>query len=150
MLPNKPTHSSIIVSMKPSVLWQSNRVSWSSVSVIFFLHVHIFGLVFGWGVSLLQKKKIRNMVLYTVCTWILSCCGSYFSLRTTLSLCFLGLILPSRGRGGGENAQLCKLTYLQGKESYGCLGNLAVVVDVGWYFFPLGCLGEEIKKSSVK
>lgn len=49
----------------------------------------------------------------------------------TLSLCFLGLILPSRGRGGGENAQLCKLTYLQGKESYGCLGNLAVVVDVG-------------------
>lgn len=57
MLPNKPTHSSIIVSMKPSVLWQSNRVSWSSVSVIFFLHVHIFGLVFGWGVSLLQKKN---------------------------------------------------------------------------------------------
>lgn len=27
------------------------------VLVLFFLHVHIFGLVFGWGVSLLQKKN---------------------------------------------------------------------------------------------
>lgn len=36
-----------------------------------------------------------------------------------------------QGEGRGENAQLCKLTYLQGKETYGSLGNLAVVVDVG-------------------
>lgn len=77
MLPNKPTHSSIIVSMKPSVLWQSNRVSWSSVSVIFFLHVHIFGLVFGWGVSLLQKKKnpehgtLYCLYLNTFLLWII-------------------------------------------------------------------------------
>lgn len=76
MLPNKPTHSSIIVSMKPSVLWQSNRVSWSSVSVIFFACTHIwFGLRLR-SQSLAKKKNPEHGTLYclylnTFLLWII-------------------------------------------------------------------------------